>query len=310
MIDHDRLFKELLTTFFADFVELLLPELATYLDPASLVFLDKEVFTDVTEGERHEADVVVRARFRGEDSCFLVHVENQAQAQPDFARRMFRYFARLHEKHALPVYPIVVFSHDSTRPEPAHYAVQFPDLEVLRFQFRSLQLRRLNWRDYLRRPNPVAAALMARMGMTEEERPRVKLECLRLLTTLRLDPARLRLISGFIDTYLRLNREETLRFKQEADTVLNTNERTTMLELTTSWKEEGLQEGLQEGWQKGRQEESLRLVLRLLPRRCGPLPAEAEARLRELSVEQLETLAEALLDFRSLTDLTDWLRIQ
>jgi hypothetical protein len=32
---------------------------------------------------------------------------------------------------------------------------------------------------------------MARMGMAPEERPRVKLECLRLLVTLRLDPARM-----------------------------------------------------------------------------------------------------------------------
>ena len=45
MIDHDRLFKERLTTFFTDFVDLLLPELSAYLDPDSLVFLDKEVFT-------------------------------------------------------------------------------------------------------------------------------------------------------------------------------------------------------------------------------------------------------------------------
>lgn len=298
MIDHDRLFKELLIVFFIEFVDLLLPKLARYLDPSSIEFLDKEVFTDVTEGERHEADIVVRARFRGQDSCFLVHVENQAQPQPEFARRMFRYFARLHERHALPVYPIVVFSHDSTRPEPDRYELSFPDLEVLRFQFRSIQLRRLNWRDYLRRPNPVAAALMARMGMTEEERPRVKLECLRLLATLRLDPARMKLISGFIDTYLRLNREETLRFEREADTLLTTNERTTMLELTTSWKEEG------------RQEECLRLIFRLLQRRFGPLPPETDVRIRALSLEQLESLAEALLDFTAVADLTRWLQAQ
>jgi hypothetical protein len=283
-------------------VDLLLPELAAYLDLNSLQFLDKEVFTDVTEGERHEADVVARARFRGQDSCFLVHVENQAQPQPEFARRMFRYFARLHEKHALPVYPIVVFSHDSTRPEPDRYEVTFPDLDVLRFRFRSIQLRRLNWRDCLRRPNPVAAALMARMGMAEEERPPVKLECLRLLTTLRIDPARMKLISGFIDTYLRLNREETLRFEREADTVLTTNERTTMLELTTSWKEEGRQEG--------RREESVRLALRLLQRRFGALPADAESRIRALSLEQSESLAEALLDFASVSDLNCWLHAQ
>jgi hypothetical protein len=296
MIDHDRLFKELVTTFFAEFVELLLPELASYLDASSIEFLDKEVFTDVTEGERHEADVLARARFQGKDSCFLVHVENQAQVQTEFARRMFRYFARLHEKHAVPVYPVVVFSHGSTRLEPAEYRVSFPDLEVMRFQFRSIQLRQLDWRRYLRQSNPVAAALMSRMDMAAQDRPRVKLECLRLLTTLRLNPARMKLISGFIDTYLRLNREETLRFEREADTVLTINERSRMLELTTSWKEEG------------RREECLRLVVRQLRRRLGSLDVAMETQLNGLTLDRLETLAEALLEFTTVGDLTSWLQ--
>lgn len=59
MIDHDRLFKELLTTFFGEFIELFLPELATYLEHDSIELLDKEVFTDVTAGERYEADLIV-----------------------------------------------------------------------------------------------------------------------------------------------------------------------------------------------------------------------------------------------------------
>ncbi len=46
-----------------------------------------------------------------------------------------------------------------------------------------MQLALMNWRDYLRRANPLASALMARMGMALEERPRVKLVCLRLLAS-------------------------------------------------------------------------------------------------------------------------------
>ena len=44
-------------------------------------------------------------------------VENQAQVQPDFGKRMFGYFGRIHEKHDLPIYPIALFSHDAQRPE-------------------------------------------------------------------------------------------------------------------------------------------------------------------------------------------------
>src|SRR5437016_3488969 len=141
MIDHDRLFKELLTTFFGEFLELFFPELAASLDKRSLVFLDKEIFTDVTSGEKHEVDVVARARFRGQSSCFLVHVESQSQKQIAFNRRMFCYFARLHEKYGLPVYPIVLFSHDQIRPEIDAYEIDFSDWRVLRFQFRTIQLR-------------------------------------------------------------------------------------------------------------------------------------------------------------------------
>ena len=303
MINHDRLFKELLMEFFADFVELFLADLAVYLDKDSLEFLDKEVFTDVTSGESHEADLVVKARFRNQESYFLMHGEHQAQPQAGFNRRMFQYFARLHEKHARPVYPIVIFSHDSARLEPDLYEVTFPDLPVLRFQYRTIQLSRLNWRDFMNRPNPVASALMAKMKMTPEERPRVKLECLRLLATLKLNPARMRLISGFVDTYLRLTKEETLIFSRQADTLLERKEKETIMQLTTSWKEEGRQEGRQEG----RYEADQQLVLRLLRRRWRDLNPTVEARVRALPVEQLELLGEDLLDFIAPADLEDWL---
>jgi len=41
---------------------------------------------------------------------------------------------------------------------------------------------------------------------------------------------------------------------------------------------------------------------------CGTLSPAAEEGLRALSCEQLEKLAEALLDFRSPTDLEAWFK--
>jgi hypothetical protein len=66
MIDHDRLFKELLKTFFLDFLDLFAPEMAALIDAESVEFLDKEVFTDAVTGDRYEADLVVKVRLRGE----------------------------------------------------------------------------------------------------------------------------------------------------------------------------------------------------------------------------------------------------
>jgi hypothetical protein len=306
MIDHDRLFKELLTTFFVEFLELFLPELTACLDRESLVFLDKEIFTDVTAGLTHRADLVAKAQCRGQESFFLVHLEHQAQPQAEFAGRMFSYFAALHAKHHLPVYPIALFSHGSLQAEPDEYRIGFPDLKVLHFRFRTIQLSRLNWRDFVRQNNPVASALMARMGMTAAERPRVKLECLRLLVTLRLDPARMRLISGFIDSYLRLNQQETLLFQEQAATLLQQDEKTGVMELTTSWKEEGIEIGKEEGIAIGREKER-QLVLRLLRKKFGSLDPQWESRIAQFSFEQLAELGDAFLDFTSRTDLQHWM---
>ena len=57
MIDHDRLFKELIETFFLDFVDLFLPDVALYLERDTISFLDKELFTDVTRIPPMNADL-------------------------------------------------------------------------------------------------------------------------------------------------------------------------------------------------------------------------------------------------------------
>jgi hypothetical protein len=293
-MDHDRLFKELLTTFFGEFLQLFFPELAAYLDPDSVEFLDKEIFTDVTQGDRHEADLVARGRFRGRALCFLIHVENQAQPQAHFPRRMFGYFARLHGKYDLPVYPIAVFSYDSPqRLEPSMYQVDFPDLPVLTFQFRVVQLNRLAWRDFLDRTNPIAVALMARMQMEPSERARVKLACLRMLAQLQLDPARRELISGFVDAYLCLTIEQEHEFEFELQHI-QPQEREGVMEIVTSW---------------GKKAEC-KLVLRQLRKRFGTLDRGTEEQIEALPTEALEQLAESLLDFSRRDDLEGWLQDQ
>lgn len=84
------------------------------------------------------------------------------------------------------------------------------------------------------------------------------------------------------------------------------------MQIVTSWMEEGLQQGLQEGkqqgLQEGKQEEALSLTRRLLSRRIGAISSETEVQLQQLSLSQLEDLAEALLDFSTANDLEDWLQ--
>jgi hypothetical protein len=78
-----------------------------------------------------------------------------------------------------------------------------------------IQLRRLRWHNYSAKHNPVASALLSKMGMARSEHPRVLLTSLQMLARLGLDAARTRLISGFIDTYLHLTAHEQAQYEAE-----------------------------------------------------------------------------------------------
>jgi len=305
VIDHDRLFKELIGTFFVEFIELFFPQVMTYIETESVTLLDKEIFTDVTEGEKHETDLIAQVKFQGKSSFFIVHIEAQSSVDNAFNRRMFVYFSRLHQKYALPVYPIVIFSYDSPLKEASsQYQIEFPDFKVLEFNYKTIQLNRLNWRDYLNQANPVASALMAKMKILEKDRPKVKAECLRLLANLKLDPARMQLISGFVDTYLRLNQVEENEFKQQIST-FSKPEQEKVMKITTSWMEQGLQQGIGLGLNRERE-----LLLRQLKRKLGQLDTQLEAQIKTLDINTFELLGEALLDFNTIDDLVIWLTSQ
>lgn len=62
------------------------------------------------------------------------------------------------------------------------------------------------------------------------------------------------------------------------------------------------------GYERGIQEGELGIILKLLKRRLGELSPEIQQRIQSLSVNQLENLSEALLDFSNLTDLVNWLQ--
>ena len=147
-MDHDRLFKELLTTFFVDFLEVFCPQLAGYLDPGSVEFLDKEVFTDVTHGDRHEVDLVAKARFRRKPLGFLIHVEAQARRQDISRSGCLRTSPVFMRSTACPSTRSRSFPMRPPREQEAdEYRIDFPDLAVLSFRFRVVQLNQLDWQD-------------------------------------------------------------------------------------------------------------------------------------------------------------------
>src|SRR5580693_2982602 len=105
-MDHDRLFKQLLTVFFFEFIQRFLPGVAQYIDPTFVEFMDKESFAGIPRRRgRKESDLVAKVRFKDNtEAFFLILVENESSPSQDFPQRIFYYHVRLSEKYRLPVY--------------------------------------------------------------------------------------------------------------------------------------------------------------------------------------------------------------
>lgn len=69
----------------------------------------------------------------------------------------------------------------------------------------------------------------------------------------------------------------------------------------------GKQLGLQEGEQRGKQQGEAKVIIRFLTRRLGNFSEEIEAKIRSLSISQLDELVDTQLDFTSMEDVVNWL---
>lgn len=219
--------------------------------------------------------------------------------------RLFEYAMQLWLRHRRPIVPIVVYLRGG---KPG----VIRETEGLRtfhrtfmlFRYLAFGLSRSQAADYLKRPEPLAWALAALMRHRERSTAEHRLACMRPLAHADLDDARKFLLANFIATYVQLDEPE-----QEEYEVLLRNEENrevaVMAELTLTTNADRLvQKGYETGERAGREQGQRDLLLRQLTHRFGPLPEATRQRVQALaSPEELQELAERVLDAKSLDDL-------
>ena len=278
--DHDRLFKELIQKFFEEFIEAFFPSVHMEINFSSVIFLDQEVFTDVTVGEKRRIDILAEVNLKGKDQIIHIHVEPQASYEKDFHERMFIYYSRLYEKHRKPILPIAVFSYNDKRDVLEKFTIDVPGLQVIDFRFLQLHLKKKDWRKYLKSDNPAAAALLSKMGYSKKERVQVKFEFFRMISRMELDEAKITLLLGFFETYLKLDEEEEIELQEKMEH-LQEDEAKFLHRLPNSYFEKGMEEGIE----RGKQKIAKKLLLKNMPK------ADI-ADVTELSPEEIEKIAE------------------
>jgi len=147
---------------------------------------------------------------------------------------------------------------------------------------------------------PIWVALMVLTTINESQAPE---EARYLLQRTITEQASSQAIIDMITTIM-MYRFEQLSYK-EVEIMLDIT-----LQETRAYREikaEGREEGLEQGRELGREEEAVNLVIRQLTKRFGSVSEDINSSILVLSLNTLENLSEALLDFRSLDDLQAWL---
>lgn len=303
-MNHDALFKSLLRTgrLLRDFFEAFLPRIYGFIDFDHIEFVDKEQFT--FDGKRRTGDLLVKTKFRGEHAAFLIHLEHEAQAHRDLARRMLEYFVLDWRYFDLPVYPIAVLSHkepDLKASSPLRMTIRGDS--ILDFHFAVIDLARLDARRYARKLNAAAMALSARMRVDPAARVPLAVDFIHNTVRAQWTPKELDAVSRFFFAYQEFTGKKGLKLQRKLGSIKNMQIPKEVLRRNPL-----IRFGITEGRQEGRQQGEIELVMRQLIRRLGAFPLRQQQAIRKLSLTRIEALGEALLDFRTKTDLSRWLK--
>lgn len=112
-----------------------------FVDFTAVKQLSEEVFTDLNDGKTRRLDILMETKIRGGETAIIVYIEPQSSYQSDFNERMFQYYSLLYNKLKKPIMPITVFSNDENRNTKEEFTNAFPDLHVLTFRYKKLELR-------------------------------------------------------------------------------------------------------------------------------------------------------------------------
>ena len=300
---HDQRFKEFLHAFLQDFLKLFYPHVEKRLEFETIEFLGTEVFTDLHDGSRREADVVAKLRTRdGEPELVLIHIEIQSRPQRDVNERMFEYYSLLRARYKLPIFPVVVYLRRGKKGLVVEeYHERLFDFEILKFRYESVHLARLDAEEYLEKEAPVGAALAALMDRSKSRNVEsLRVAMLWKVVESALDEARQFLLVDLIETYFRLSREQRERYQR----LMSRKEYRKVQDVELTWAEELEEKGRKEGRKEGRLTGKRETLERLMIAKFGALPETTAKRVQELdSLDEIDRYLERVLVAASLAEM-------
>ncbi|MCG9890725.1 MAG: DUF4351 domain-containing protein [Thermosynechococcaceae cyanobacterium MS004] len=311
--DLDSPWKEILRAYFPQAIAIFFPNTAALIDwSRPYEFLDKEfqkITRDAELGKRYADQLVKVWQVDGAELWLLMHVEVQAQKEKAFAQRMFTYNIRIFDRYQQIPISLAILCDENHQWRPHEYGADYPDTR-LHFEFGTVKLidYQTRWAELESSENPFAIVVMAHLKVLEtkrdvDQRKVWKFRLTRALYEKGYGRQEVLNLYRFIDWVMILPEAVERSFWQD----LQSFEEDRKVTYVTNAERFGIEKGIQQGIEQGIERERS-LILRQLTRKIGTISPNVETQIAALSVAQLESLGEALLDFSSSADLDEWLR--
>ncbi|MEG3440286.1 Rpn family recombination-promoting nuclease/putative transposase [Pannus brasiliensis CCIBt3594] len=223
----------------------------------------------------------------------VLHIEFQTEPRPDIPFRMADYRLRVYRRYPDRRMEQVVIYLKPSRSELVYW--QSFEIPGTRHEFRVIRLWEQPEEVFWQSPGLLPLAVLSR----SEDRERTLGEVARRIEGIENRrqqsnvAASTAILAGLLlekEVIERLLRQELMR------------ESVIYQEIIA----EGKAQGKAEGKAEGKREEGIALVLRLLGKRFGSVPIEWQERVQNLSLDRLEDLGEALLDFTARSEVDAW----
>ncbi|MBW4614019.1 MAG: Rpn family recombination-promoting nuclease/putative transposase [Desmonostoc vinosum HA7617-LM4] len=239
------------------------------------------------------ADYVTFLQLQGR----ILHLEFQTKLEstPPLPLRMLDYWVRLYRLYRLPITQVVVLL---LPPAPETVIETAFVVENTRHEYRVICMWLENPEPFL---NDVALLPLAPLAATTQ--PQALLQQV-VGKVNQLEPRQRTEISAYTQILAGLKYNQDLIRKLFREGMMR--ESVIYQEILKEGEQRGELRGEQRGREEGRKTEGQLLIVRQLTRRVGELPQEVIERIETLSLEQLENLGEALLDFQAIADLQAW----
>lgn len=271
-VDYDGLWKKLIYELFEEFVLFFAADLyedVDFLQEPEL--LQQELFQEIIQEKkgRQGADQIVKVCLKnGGEKWILIHIEVQGNRDPDFSKRMFRYYYKIFDKYNHDIVTIALLTDDSKHFRPNQYQYESYGT-ILSYHYNAYKLSDYHEEELLKSNNPFAIAVLAANYANEAKRDDLK---------------RYRFKSKLIRLLLQRNdqpREEFILTKEELDMMYidRKNPPPTWGEVKKLEREEGMEIG---------NEEARRAVARKMLKEG--LSIDFITKMTELTVEEIQKL--------------------